>query len=88
MAKKQNEQRERRWMKPSKRAKGYLEERKNKVRMFGDREGQELTDYDKGVHAGYFRCLSDNAGIYKYSKARKEGKSAQEAAEISRKIGK
>lgn len=87
MAKKEG-QKERRWMIPSKRAKGYAEERKKKVRMFGEREGEQLTEFDKGVHAGYFRCQADHAGIYKYAKARKEGKSAKEAAEISRKVGK
>jgi hypothetical protein len=79
---------ERRWMKPQTRAKGYAEERKARVHQRGDKEGQELSDYDKGLRSGYLLCQSDHAGAYKYSKAIKEGKSKEEAAAISRKIGK
>lgn len=50
---------ERRWMTPNKRAKGYAEERKNKVHMFGDKQGQELDDYNKGLRSGYLLCQSD-----------------------------
>ena len=35
---------ERRWSVPSKRAKGYASERKNKVHEHGPKEGKELTD--------------------------------------------
>lgn len=79
---------ERRWLKPSRRAKGYAEERKAKVHKFGKKVGEELTDYDKGVRSGYLLCQSDHAGMYKYSKARKDGMSKEEAAKISRKKGK
>lgn len=37
---------ERRWMSPNRRAKGYAEERKNKVHMFGDKQGETLDDYN------------------------------------------
>ena len=79
---------ERRWCKPSKRAKGYAEERKAGVHQRGDKEGQELDDYNKGLRSGYLLCQSDNAGIYKYKKALAEGKSKEEAAKISRQKGK
>ena len=79
---------QRRWMKPSKRAKGYAEERKDKVHKFGPKEGEELTEYDKGIRSGYLLCQSDHAGMYKYKKARDEGKSKEEAAIISRQKGK
>ncbi len=78
---------ERRWFKPSKRAKGYAEERKAGVHQRGDKEGQELDDYNKGLRSGYLLCQSDNAGIYKYKKALAEGKSKEEAAKISRQKG-
>lgn len=79
---------ERRWLKPSRRAQGYAEERRAKVHKFGKKVGEELTDYDQGLRSGYLLCQSDHAGMYKYSKARKEGKSKGEAAKISRKKGK
>lgn len=36
---------ERRWSVPSKRAKGYASERKEKVHQHGPKEGKQLTDY-------------------------------------------
>ena len=47
--------RERRWSVPSKRAKGYAEERKAKVHMRGPKEGKELTDYEAGMRSGYHK---------------------------------
>lgn len=73
----------RRWMPPNKRAKGYAEERKAKVHQRGPKEGQELSEYDKGLRSGYLLAQSDSAGLYKYKKAIDEGKSVQEAREIS-----
>lgn len=82
------EVRERRWLIPNKRAKGFAEERKAKVHQRGDKEGEELTDYESGIRSGYLMCQSDHAGIYKYKKALEEGKSKTEAKIISRTIGK
>lgn len=79
---------ERRWMKPSKRAKGYAEERKMKVHKFGKHEGEELSEYDKGIRSGYLLCQSDHAGLYKFKKAISEGKTTDEAFEISKVKGK
>ena len=79
---------ERRWTKPSKRAKGYAEERKARVHKWGQKEGKELTDYESGIRSGYLQCQSDHAGMYKYKKALEEGKSKAEAVAISRKRGK
>lgn len=89
MAKKvETEKRERRWMRPSKRAKGYASERKAKVHQRGAKVGQELDEYNKGLRSGYLLCQSDHAGSYKYDEARKAGKSKAEAAAYSRTIGK
>lgn len=85
MAKTKNN--ERKWMTPSKRAKGYAEERKAKVHMRGDKDGQELDDYNKGLRSGYLLAQSDHAGAYKYHKAIADGKTKEEARKISRKIG-
>ena len=74
---------ERRWIFPSRRAKGYAEERKAKVHQRGPKEGEELTEYDKGLRSGYLLCQSDHAGAYKYKKALDEGKDKDEAAKIS-----
>lgn len=73
----------RRWSVPSKRAKGYAEERKAKVHKWGQKEGKELTDYEAGIRSGYLQCQGDHAGIYKYKKALSEGKSKAEARAIS-----
>ena len=88
MAKKvETKKRERRWMKPWTRAKGYASERKAKVHQRGEKEGQELDDYNKGLRSGYLLCQSDHAGLYKYNKALKDGKSNDEAFAISKEIG-
>lgn len=79
---------ERRWIMPSKRAKGYAEERKAKVHQRGAKEGQELSEYDKGIRSGYLLCQSDHAGAYKYKKALDEGKNKEEAARLSKIKGK
>ncbi len=79
---------ERRWSVPSKRAKGYAEERKVKVHKWGQKEGKQLTDYESGIRSGYLQCQSDHAGMYKYKKALEEGKTKKEAIAISRKRGK
>ena len=73
----------RRWAVPTRRAKGYAEERKSKVHQRGPKEGQELTDYEAGIRSGYLQCQTDHAGLYKYKKAISEGKSKSEAREIS-----
>ena len=78
----------RRWAVPSKRAKGYAEERKSKVHQHGPKEGKELTDYEAGMRSGYLQCQGDHAGLYKYKKAMSEGKTKQEAREISQTKGK
>ncbi len=89
MAKKETiSQRIRKWLSPRKRAKGYAEERKMKIHMYGPKEGQELSEYDKGLRSGYLMCQSDHAGQFKYQQALNAGKSKKEAAEISRTIGK
>ena len=86
MANKNNN--ERRWSVPSKRAKGYASERKNKVHEHGPKVGKELTDYEAGLRSGYLQAKSDHAGLFKYKKALGEGKSKAEAKKISRTIGK
>ena len=78
----------RRWSVPSKRAKGYAEDRKAKVHTYGPKEGKELTDYEAGMRSGYLQAQSDHAGLYKYKKALSEGKTKEEAKEISQKKSK
>ncbi len=79
---------ERRWSVPSKRAKGYAEDRKARVHTYGPKRDQPLTDYEAGMRSGYLQCQSDHAGSYKYFKALEEGKSRAEAKRISRQKGK
>ena len=82
------EKRERRWLVPNKRAKSFAEERKNKVHIHGDKEGNELTDFEAGLRSGYLMCQSDHAGLFKYKDALKAGKSKSEAKALSKIIGK
>ena len=77
----------RRWQIPSKRAKGYAADRKARVYTYGPKEGKELTDYEAGIRSGYLQCQGDHASIYKYKKALAEGKSKDEAREISQTRG-
>ena len=73
----------RRWSVHSKRAKGYAEDRKEKVHTYGPKKGQELTDYEAGMRSGYLQCQTDHAGLYKYKKAIAEGHDKKTAAEMS-----
>lgn len=82
------EKRERKWMKPSVRAKGYAEERKSGIHKRGDKKDQPLDDYNKGLRSGYMLAQSDNAGMYKYGKAKEAGATKEEAAAYSKIIGK
>ena len=77
----------RKWLKPSKRGAGYAEERKLGVHQRGENKGKPLDDYNKGVRSGYMLAQSDNAGMYRYSQARKAGYTREEAAEFSRQKG-
>ena len=78
----------RKWSVPSRRAKGYAEERKARVHKWGEKQGKELTDYESGIRSGYLQEQSDHAGLYKYKKALEEGKSKAEAKAISQTRGK
>jgi hypothetical protein len=84
----QVEQRERKWLKPTKRAAGYAEERKKGVHMRGPKKGQELDAYNKGLRSGYLLAQSDNAGMHKYKKARDAGADREDAQVYSKTVGK
>ena len=55
-----------RWAYPHTRAKGYAQENRKRVHMWGDKEGQELTEIEQGVRLGYLQCQHDHAGVFKY----------------------
>ncbi len=78
---------ERRWMSPHKRAKGYAEERKAKVHKFGDKQGETLDDYNKGLRSGYLLCQSDHAGQYRYKQAMDAFNDKEYARKFSREKG-
>lgn len=84
-APKANKYRDGRWTVPSKRAKGYAEERRAKVHKWGQKEGQELTEYEAGMRSGYLQCQNDHGGAFKYGKARDAGFSKREAGMLSKK---
>ena len=81
------EKRERKWMKPSVRAKGYAEERKSGIHQRGDKKDQPLDDYNKGLRSGYMLAQSDNAGLFRYKQAMQAGYTKQEATKFSREKG-
>lgn len=81
------ESRIRKWLRPSKRAKGYAEERKENRHKRGDKKGEELDDYNKGLRSGYLLCQSDHAGSYIYDKVLSETKDKEKAAAASQSIG-
>lgn len=84
------------WTKPKNRAEQYANELKNNVHnspytrtrrdgtvVVPKKNGQELTDIEKGVRMGYLQCQSDHAGTYKYTKARQDGFDKGQAKTIS-----
>lgn len=77
----------RKWLRPSKRAKGYAEERRDNQHKRGDKKGEELDDYNKGLRSGYLLCQSDHAGSYIYDKVLAETKDKDKAAAASQSIG-
>ena len=78
---------QRKWLKPSRRAEGYAEERKKGVHMRGPNKDQPLDDYNKGLRSGYMLAQSDSAGLYRYKQARDAGLSKQEATKFLREKG-
>lgn len=83
------QKRERRWRKPRDRSKGYAEELKAKVHIYSkEKKGRPLSEIEKGVRIGHLQCSSDGAGLYKYTKALKDGKTKEQARAESKKIGK
>lgn len=54
------------WRRPKDRGKKYADERKMGFYSDGDKKGQELSEYDKGVRSGYLQCQSDHTGLYTY----------------------
>ena len=80
--------RKRYWRATKNRAADYAEEYKQGVHIRGKKEGQELTEKEKAKIQGYFQCLSDQTGHYKYNKAKGVGANKDEAAEYSQSIGK
>lgn len=77
----------RRWTAPNKRAKNYASERLSKVHEHGDKEGQELTEYEKGLRSGYLQCQSDHAGMYRYKQAMEATNDKNYAKKFSREKG-
>lgn len=77
----------RKWFKPSERAKGYAEERKEKVHKFGKKKGEELSEYDQGIRSGYLLCQSDHAGMFRYKQAMDATNDKEYAKQFSREKG-
>lgn len=76
----------RRWETPSYRAAYYAVERKKKVHIRGDKEGQEITPTEATFRSGYLQCQGDHAASYKYHKAIADGKTKEEATIISQTV--
>ena len=80
--------RQRWWRTTKKRAQHYVDQMRAGVHIGGKKDGQELTATDKAEAKGYFKCLSDQAGQYKYNQAKAAGATKDEAAKYSFIIGK
>lgn len=78
---------QRKWLKPSKRAEGYAEERRLKVHKFGKKKGEELDEYNKGLRSGYLLCQSDHAGMYRYKQAMAATNDKEYAQKFSKEKG-
>lgn len=78
---------ERKWLKPSKRAEGYAEERKLKVHKFGKKKGEPLDEFNCGLRSGYLLCQSDHAGMFRYKQAMDATNDKTYAQKFSREKG-
>lgn len=83
----ENNNNQRKWLSPKKRAAGYAEERKKGIHDRGPKKDQPLDDYNKGLRSGYMLAQSDNAGMYRYKQARDAGLTREEAQKFSREKG-
>lgn len=78
---------ERKWIKPSNRAKGYADERKLKVHKFGKKVGEPLDEYNLGLRSGYLLCQSDHAGMFRYKQAMEATNDKEYAKKFSKEKG-
>ena len=83
----ENNNNQRKWLSPKKRAAGYAEERKTGIHDRGPKKDQPLDDYNKGLRSGYMLAQSDNAGMYRYKQARNAGFTKEQAQKFSREKG-
>lgn len=65
--------------------KGMRKSAERKCTSGGEKEGQELTEYEAGMRSGYLQCQNDHGGAFKYGKARDAGFSKREAGTLSKK---
>ena len=76
------------WMVPSRRARGYVEERKAGKHKFKYKNDKPLTDEDKAFRSGYLFCQRDHAEAHKYFLAHpekaEEARQRREAEESAR----
>lgn len=69
-----------RWKNPHKAGEQMYAEKKKGKHLEGDKAGQDLTEYEKGVRAGYLEANHDHVGMYHFFQWLKQ-KREQEAAE-------
>lgn len=60
------------WRRPKDRGKQYAEDLRAKVHTDKYKEGQPLSEYEKGVRSGYLQCQSDHTGAYTYKTVAEE----------------
>lgn len=73
------------WSIPSRRAKGYADDRKAKVHTYGPNQGQQLKENQLSFRSGYLQCQNDHSSYFKYTQAKNAGFSKTECAELARK---
>ena len=71
-----------RWKNPHKAGEQMYAEKKKGKHLEGDKAGQDLTEYEKGVRAGYLEANHDHVGMYHFFQwlKQKREQEAQEAA--------
>lgn len=71
-----------RWKNPHKHGERMYKEKKRGVHLEGEKSGQSLTEYEKGVRAGYLEANHDHVGMYHFFQwlKQKREQEAQEAA--------
>ena len=72
-----------RWNNPHKTGERMYKEKRRGVHLEGEKAGQDLTEYEKGVRAGYLEANHDHVGMYHFFQwLKKKREEEAQAAEV------